>query len=73
MCFAGGERKRWDVEEAIMCRVHDGAIGVADGDWVAGDRLVCQRRTSGKEVSGAAGVGDGGAGGFWVDWDDGRT
>ncbi len=56
-----------------MCRVHDGAIGVADGDWVAGGRLVCQGRTSGKEVSGAAGVGDGGAGGFWVDWDDGRT
>ncbi len=56
-----------------MCRVHEGTVGIADGDRVRGGRFVGEGGAGGEKVAGAACVGNGCASGGGREWDVGRT
>ena len=47
-----------DIQFGIMRRIHDAAIGIADGDRRGSNALVEYRSSSSEEMTGAAGVGD---------------
>jgi hypothetical protein len=51
-----------DVELGSVCRIHDFAVRIADGDGRRGNSLVMDRHCGGAEVSSTAGVGDGRSG-----------
>ena len=64
MNLAGGKGQAGQVELGSVCRIHDGAIRIVDGDGGSGDALVMNWHIGGAEVGGATGVSDGnGAGG----------
>jgi hypothetical protein len=68
--MACGWREARDIQFGGVCRIHDCAIGISDGDGGSSELFVFDGQIAGAEVSGAAGVGDGcGANG----WGDGRT
>jgi hypothetical protein len=51
-------RKVGQVQVSNMCRVHDAAIGVADGEWVGIGTFVENREINGSEVCSTACIGN---------------
>ena len=56
--MASGRRQGGNVKVGNMGRIHDGAIGVANGDGCSGNLLVNDGSVDGEEVAGAACVGN---------------
>jgi hypothetical protein len=58
--LACGWREAWDIQFGGMCRIHDGAVGISDGDGGSSELFVFDGQITGAKVSSAASVGDGG-------------
>jgi hypothetical protein len=57
-----GSWESGDGELGCVCRVHEVAVWVLNGNWGSGNALVVDRHGSGAEVSCAAGVSNGSRG-----------
>ena len=64
--LASGKGEMGNIQLGGMCRIHDRAVGVVDGEWMGCWPFVDNGERSGAEMGSATGVGNDGEGGRTV-------